>query len=100
MFHLGRPQSDRGNFAISVAIHAALIAVVATAGLWKTKQAQLTPHATSVLLTDISDYVLPLSIDKSGGGGGGGDRDRVPESKGSLPRFLRHNPRHNELRVQ
>ena len=24
---------------------------------------------------------------KSGGGGGGGDRDKLPESKGSLPRF-------------
>jgi hypothetical protein len=75
MFHLGRPQSvRRRNFAISVAIHAALIAVVATAGLWKTKQAQLTPHATSILLTDISDYVLPLSDQR--------------------------NLRHNELRVQ
>src|ERR1700730_15006551 len=79
----------RGNFAISAAIHAALIAVVATAGLWMTNQAQLTPHATSVLLTDISAYALLPSIDKSGGGGGGGDRDKLAESKGSLPRFAR-----------
>src|ERR1039458_6239412 len=79
----------RGNFAISAAIHAALIAVVATAGLWVTRQTQLTPHTTSVLLTDISAYALPPAIDTSGGGGGGGDRDKLAESKGSLPRFAR-----------
>jgi hypothetical protein len=81
---LGRPQSvHRGNFAISVAIHAALIAVVATAGLWKTKQSQLTPHATSVLLTDISDYVLALSIDKSRGGEAGATETECPNQKGA-----------------
>jgi protein TonB len=79
----------RGSFAISAAMHAALIAVVAVAGLWIAKQPQLMPHATSVLLTDISAYALPPAIDKSGGGGGGGDRDKLADSKGSLPRFAR-----------
>jgi TonB family protein len=79
----------RGNFAISAAMHGALIAVFATAGLWMTRQPQLTPHATSILLTDISPYLLPPSVDKSRGGGGGGDRDKLTESKGSLPRFAR-----------
>src|SRR5271157_799903 len=79
----------RGNFAISGAIHAALIAIVATAGLWMARSTHLTPHATSVVLTDIGAYPLPASIDKSGGGGGGGDRDKLSESKGSLPRFAR-----------
>jgi periplasmic protein TonB len=78
----------RGNFAISAAIHAALIAVLATAGLWMTKQTELTPHATSVLLTDISSYAPP-AINKSRGGGGGGDKDKLAESKGNLPRFAR-----------
>ena len=79
----------RGTFAISAAIHAALIAVVATAGLWMTRQRQLTPQTTSILLTDISAYALPPSIDKSSGGGGGGDKDKLAESKGSLSRFAR-----------
>jgi periplasmic protein TonB len=78
----------RGNFAISAAIHAALIAVLATAGLWMTEQTEFTPHATSVLLTDISSYAPP-AINKSRGGGGGGDKDKLAESKGSLPRFAR-----------
>jgi TonB family protein len=77
----------RGNIAISLAMHAALIALVATTGFWITKPAQLTPHATSVLLTDISPYMLPPSDNKSHGGGGGGDRDKLAESKGHLPRF-------------
>ncbi len=81
----------RGNFAISATIHAALIALVATAGFWMTKQPHLAPHATSVLLTDISDYVLPQSLTKGGGGGGGGgDRDKLTESKGSLPHFAQN----------
>ena len=79
----------RENFAISAALHAALIALIATAGFWMARQPQLTPHATSVLLTDISAYPLPLSTNKTGGGGGGGDRDKLSESKGSLPRFAR-----------
>lgn len=80
---------QRGNFAISMAIHAALIAVALASGLWMTKQPQLTPYATSVLVTDISSYPLPAFINKGGGGGGGGDRDKLRESKGSLPRFAR-----------
>jgi len=79
----------RGHFAISAAIHAALIAVVATAGLWMTKSTQIMPHTNSVVLTDISAYALSPSIGIKGGGGGGGDRDKLPESKGSLPRFAR-----------
>jgi protein TonB len=79
----------RGNFAISAAIHAALIVLIATAGFWMASQPRLAPHATSVLLTDISAYPLSLSTNKTGGGGGGGDRDKLSESKGSLPRFAR-----------
>jgi protein TonB len=80
---------QRQHFAISASIHAALIAVFAIAGLWMTKQPQLAPHSVSVLLTDIGAYPQPPSINKSGGGGGGGDRDKMSESKGSLPRFAR-----------
>jgi TonB family protein len=84
------PYSVRSkNFAISAAIHAALIVLVATAGFWMASQPRFAPHATTVLLTEISADPLPLSINKTGGGGGGGVRDKLSESKGSLPRFAR-----------
>jgi len=41
------------------------------------------------IVTEVSPYVLPPSASKAGGGGGGGDRDRLPASKGALPRFSR-----------
>jgi protein TonB len=74
------------NFGISAAIHAALLLVVATAAFWSSKT-PLTPRASSVLLTDLSNFTLPESLRKTGGGGGGGDRDKLAESKGSMPRF-------------
>jgi len=39
-------------------------------------------------LTDLT-YAMPPAMDKNGGGGGGGDREKLAESKGSLPRFAR-----------
>ena len=79
----------RGNFMISAAIHAALVAGVATAGMWMAKQPQLTPHATSVVLTELIAPALPPAVNRSRGGGGGGDKDKLAESHGSLPRFAR-----------
>jgi protein TonB len=78
----------RGNFAISAAMHMAVIVLIAAAGFWMTKQSQLTPHATTLLLTDLS-YPLPPSTDQAGGSGGGGDHDKLSESSGALPRFAR-----------
>jgi protein TonB len=78
----------RGNFAISAAMHMAVIVLIAIAGFWMTKQSQLTPYTTTLLLTDLS-YPLPPSTDKAGGGGGGGDHDKLSESSGALPRFAR-----------
>jgi TonB family protein len=78
----------RRNFAASAAIHAALIALAATAGMWMTTKTQIALRASSVLVASDS-YVLPPSIDVSRGGGGGGDQDKVPASKGRLPRFAR-----------
>jgi periplasmic protein TonB len=78
---------DRTNIALSMAMHAAVIAVVVSATLWAGKGVQPVRGAHRVLVTDL--YVLPPSIHQSGGGGGGGDRDNIAESAGSLPRFER-----------
>jgi protein TonB len=80
---------QRSNFVVSAAMHVALIAVVAATGMWMARGPRLMPRTTSVVVTDISPYMLPPSSNVSGGGGGGGDRDKVSESKGNLPRFSR-----------
>jgi len=85
----GSYPAQQRNFAISAAMHVALIAIVAIAGIWMAKQPAPVPHTDFVLLTEISPDALPASFDKSSGGGGGGDGDKLAESKGSLPRFAR-----------
>jgi TonB family protein len=76
----------RGHFAISLAVHAALLAIVAASGLWLTDGAEVRPQVISILRTDIS----PIPVSSSGGNsGGGGEHEKLPDSKGSLPRFTR-----------
>ena len=77
---------QRTNFALSMAMHAALIVVVVLATLRAGKAVHPVGSAHSVLLTYASPYLLPPSIHESRGGGGGGDRDKLAESAGRLPR--------------
>ena len=39
------------------------------------------------IVTDVRTYILPASNSKAGGGSGGGNRDKLPASRGALPRF-------------
>lgn len=78
----------RGSFAVSAAIHVALLAGIATTGVWMAaSNVQPAPHSTSVVLTELVAPVLPAANDQSGGGGGGGDHDKLSDSHGNLPRF-------------
>ena len=78
---------QRGNFALSLAMHAAAIVIVATAGMWVARQTPLATRTTTTLLAEVNSYPLPSSRDESHGGGGGGDQDKLKASKGNLPRF-------------
>lgn len=81
---------NRTNLAASFLLHAAAVALMLTSGIWMVQHHdQIKPQVTVSLLTDPSPYVLPPAPDKAGGGGGGGDRDKLPESKGTLPKFAR-----------
>jgi len=76
----------RGNFAISLAVHAAMLAIITAWGLWLTDGAEVRPQVISILQTDIS----PIRVSSSPGtSGGGGEHEELPDSKGSLPRFTR-----------
>jgi len=78
----------QSSFLASALLHAAMIAIILGSSIWLASHHQeLKRQVTS--LVGFSDYPLPVSSKKAGGGGGGGDRDRLPASKGTAPRFAR-----------
>jgi len=78
----------RANFAVSFLLHAAVLALLITSGLWIGHREQPQQQAVS-LLSEPGSYVLPAGTSRSAGGGGGGDHDKLQASKGTLPRSAR-----------
>ena len=78
-----RPKS----MVLSFLLHTLVIIVLATSGSWVFTHRQQIQQQVVGLIADVSPYVLPPSLTKAGGGGGGGDRDKLPASKGMLPKF-------------
>lgn len=76
----------RVNFAASLALHAAAVAMLATSGMWMAQQVEAPPRERVVATLVFDGYPLPPAVKKASGGGGGGDRDILQASKGSLPR--------------
>ncbi len=75
------------NFIISFVIHMLGITGILLSSMFVATHQQEIKRQVVSLVTDISPYVLPASDKQSGGGGGGGDRDLLPASKGSPPKF-------------
>ncbi|MDP9266914.1 MAG: energy transducer TonB [Acidobacteriota bacterium] len=75
------------NFALSMAVHAAMIALVLGSTMFVAKVSS-TKHqnVTALVSPELSEYNLPISDGKAGGGGGGGDRDKLDASAGRLPK--------------
>lgn len=80
---------QRNSFFLSFLLHvlAALLLFVSSTFV-VTHHRQIRQQVVGIV-TDISPYVLPPSATKAGGGGGGGDRDKLPASRGALPKFSR-----------
>jgi TonB family protein len=77
----------RGSFVASALAHAAALALVVTVGIFAAHRDDDTPRVSSVVVTDLSPYLLPPSPDRTGGGGGGGDHDKTQASHGNPPPF-------------
>jgi protein TonB len=75
----------RSNFAVSAALHAAALVLIATSSLWLANH-PITRKVTPAVITNVSPF-LPEAPTRTGGGGGGGDRDKIAASKGDAPRF-------------
>ena len=78
----------QSSFLVSALLHAAMIAIIVGSSIWIARHHQELKQQV-ISLVGISDYPLPISSKKAGGGGGGGDRDLLPASKGTAPRFAR-----------
>src|SRR5581483_1746438 len=77
----------RSNFAISIGMHAAVLALILSSGLWFSR-AQVRQERTGKSV-DLSEYVStsPDTVRSLHGGGGGGDRDKVAAPQGHLPKL-------------
>lgn len=78
-----RPKS----MVLSFLLHTLVVVLLVTSGSWVFTHRQQIQQQVVGLIADVSPYVLPPSLTKAGGGGGGGDRDKLPASKGVLPKF-------------
>lgn len=77
----------RSNFVISIAMHAAALALILSSGLWFSRsQVRQERRGESV---DLSEYVSisPDTMRSVHGGGAGGDRDKVAAPQGRLPKL-------------
>ncbi len=72
---------------MSFFVHGLIVLLVVASARYLTIHRHQIQQQVVALVTDVSPYILPASLSKSGGGGGGGDRDKLAASKGALPRF-------------
>lgn len=85
-FGYGTYAARPSNFAISVGMHLAALAVILTSGLWLSRRQVRELRSVS---SDTSEYVsiTPDIVRTQHGGGGGGDRDKLAAPQGSLPKL-------------
>jgi len=80
---------QKSTFLLSFLLHVLAVLLLFTSGALLVVHRQQIQKQVVGIVTDIDPYVLPASAAKAGGGGGGGDRDKLPASKGALPKFSR-----------
>lgn len=79
----------QSTFLLSFLLHVLAVLLLFTSGTFLVAHRRQIQKQVVGIVTDISPYILPASANKAGGGGGGGDRDKLPASKGALPKFSR-----------
>jgi protein TonB len=83
---------QQSTFLLSFLLHILAVLLLVTSSTFLVAHRRQIQKQAVGIVTDISPYILPASAVKAGGGGGGGgggDRDKLPASKGTLPRFSR-----------
>lgn len=80
----GLYRQKRSSYAMSLAAHAVILALLFTSGMWVNKHRELVTTATVV--NDISEYIPPVGSTEVHGGGGGGDHAKIEATQGALPK--------------
>jgi periplasmic protein TonB len=86
----GQFNNYRSNGLVgSVIVHGVLLSLILGMTIFGTKVVQkVETHETVTLIAPSPDsYALPVAKKLVAGGGGGGDRDKLPETKGRLPKL-------------
>ena len=73
-------------FVFSFLLHTLAVLVLLASGQYVATHHHEIGQQVIGLVSQVSPYMLPPSLNKAGGGGGGGDRDKLAASKGALPR--------------
>jgi TonB family protein len=77
-------RQKRRSYVMSLAAHAAVLALLFTSGMWVNRHRELVTTATVV--NEISAYIPPVASTEIRGGGGGGDHSKIDATKGALPK--------------
>ena len=77
---------NRWTFLASFVGEIVVLTIIVFSGIWAASNKEVKQQVT-VIVGDLSEYVLPHSKTNSGGGGGGGDRSQIKAAKGALPKF-------------
>ncbi len=88
----GFHRTHAGSFLLSFLVHALALALLLTSGSVVITHRKQIKQEMIGIVTDVSPYILSSAgkgSGSSGGGGGGGDRDKLPASKGALPKLSR-----------
>ena len=85
----GLYKAQRSTFVFSFLGHSLAVILFLLSGRYLAVHRHEIRSQVTEIVTDVSPYILPPSVSKAGGGGGGGDRDKLPASKGALPRLSR-----------
>jgi TonB family protein len=76
----------KSSFVLSYLLNTLIAAAILAIGSWVASHPAQVQNQVTSLVTDISPYVLSPSNKPAGGGGGGGEHDKLPASKGALPK--------------
>jgi TonB family protein len=80
----GLYRQNRSSYALSLAAHAVVLALLFTSGMWVNRHRELVN--TALVVNDISAYIPPVATTELRGGGGGGSHEEIDATKGALPK--------------